>query len=273
MDCETTEIRLLLDGIYSEYGYDFRQYAFASIRRRILSRLTAENVHTITELLSKLLHEPGAMERFLVAVTVHTTSMFRDPGFYGVFRRKAVPMLRTYPSVRLWVAGCSTGEEVYSLAMLLDEEGLTKKCRVYATDLSDVVLKRAKGGIFPLSSMKEYTENYIRSGGTRSFSGYYRAEGDAAIFRSSLVENVVFAHHNLVTDASFNSFNVILCRNVMIYFDSNLQNHVHKLIYESLEPLGFLALGQAESLRFTPYEGNYEEVDDTGKLFRRVSAS
>ena len=264
------EIRLLLEGVFQRYGLDFRDYAYASIRRRILGRLAPEGVTSVSCLQDKVLHDREAMERLLAALTVHVTSMFRDPGFYLAFREKVVPLLRTYPFVRIWHSGCSTGEEVYSMAILLHEEGLYDRCRIYATDVSEAVLGRAKSGVFPIAQMKEYTENYQKAGGTRSFSEYYSAQQDHVLFRSWLHENVVFAQHNLVTDASFNEFNAVLCRNVMIYFNKSLQERVHHLLYGSVERFGVLALGRKETLRYTPHESCYEDLEEPERLYRKV---
>jgi chemotaxis protein methyltransferase CheR len=271
VDREEVEIGLLLEGIFRQYGYDFRSYALASIRRRILNVVRAEELNSISGLQERVLHDSACMERLLTALTVHVTAMFRDPGFYWAFRAKVAQALETYPFVRIWHAGCSTGEEVYSLAILLSEEGLYSRCRIYATDLSERVLQRARDGIFPLGAMKEYTENYVKAGGKAAFSEYYTARYDHAVFRPALRENVVFAPHNLVTDGSFNEFNVILCRNVMIYFDRALQNRVHELFYKSLARLGVLGLGKKESLRFTPYEDCYQELDGQERLYRKLS--
>jgi chemotaxis protein methyltransferase CheR len=196
--------------------------------------------------------------------------MFRDPNFYKAFRERVVPLLRTYPYIRLWHAGCATGEEVYSMAILLQEEGLYDRSRIYATDINEVVLARAKEGIFPLDRMQEYTENYIAAGGKRAFSDYYTAKYGGALFNASLTKNVVFSLHNLVTDRSFAEFNVILCRNVLIYFDKSLQAHVHGLFYDSLANFGILVLGSKESLRFSPYEDRYEQINGPEKIFRKV---
>src|SRR2546423_3132019 len=201
------------------------------------------------------------MERFLRAVTVHVTAMFRDPGFWRAVRAKVVPHLRGQPFFRVWHVGCSTGEEVYSMAILLHEEGLYPKCRIYATDLNEAVLATARDGIFPLAALQEYTGNYLQAGGTGAFSDYYTARYDRVIFHRALTENVVFAQHNLVTDSSFNEFQVIVCRNVLIYFGPALATRVHRLLYESLAPSGFLALGDKESIKFTPHEACYEEFD------------
>jgi chemotaxis protein methyltransferase CheR len=268
---QAVEIELLLEGVFQHYGYDFRDYASASIRRRIVAQMQAEGTNSISGLQDRVLHEPACMERLLLQLTVHVTSMFRDPGFYLAFRRMIVPLLETYPFVRIWHAGCSSGEEVFSLAILLKEEGIYEKCRIYATDLSEAVLSGAKEGLFPLASMKEYTENYQRAGGKTSFSEYYTARYDHALFKPSLRENVVFAPHNLVTDGSFNEFNVILCRNVMIYFNKSLQERVHGLLHQSLARLGVLGLGRKESLRYTPHEASYEALDEPERLYRKVA--
>jgi chemotaxis protein methyltransferase CheR len=269
-DVEDIEVALLLEGVYRRYGFDFRQYAPASLRRRLWRRAHAEGLQSISGLQEKLLHDSASMERLLLDLSINVTAMFRDPQFYVAFRTKVVPKLRTYPFTRFWVASCSTGEEVYSLAILLHEEGLYERARIYATDINESVLERARAGVFPLDKMQEYTQNYIKAGGVRAFSEYYLAAYDGAQFQHSLVENVVFAQHNLVSDRSFNEFNVIVCRNVMIYFDRALQNRVHTLFYESLANLGFLALGQKEAIQFSPYEDRYEELDAVEKLYRKV---
>jgi chemotaxis protein methyltransferase CheR len=203
-------------------------------------------------------------------LSVNVTAMFRDPGFYVVFRETIVPLLRTYPFIRIWHAGCSTGEEVYSLAILLHEEGLYERARIYATDINEDVLQKAKARIYPLDKMQEYTQNYQRAGGTSSFSEYYTAAYDGALFASALASNVVFAQHNLVTDRSFSEFNVILCRNVMIYFDRELQDRVHALFYESLPTYGILALGSKETLRFSRCEDRFEVLSAREKIYRKV---
>jgi chemotaxis protein methyltransferase CheR len=270
LDLESIELQLLLEGVYRQYGFDFREYAPASLKRRILRRVHAEGAATISGLLARLLHEPEAMQRLLLDLSINVTSMFRDPSFYAAFRTKVVPLLRTYPFTRIWVAGCSTGEEVYSLAIVLAEEDLYARTRIYATDINEAVLARAREGVFALDKMQEYTENYIRSGGSRSFSTYYLARYDGALFDRTLTENVVWAPHNLVQDRAFNTFNVILCRNVMIYFGRPLQNRVHQLFHDSLERFGVLGLGHKESIRFTGFQDSYRELDANEKLFRRI---
>jgi chemotaxis protein methyltransferase CheR len=267
---EETEIDLLLQGVLCRYGFDFRNYARTSLRRRIREAIRAENVGTISGLQEKVLHDPACMERLLLTLSINVTAMFRDPGFYRVFRVKAVPHLRTYPFIRVWHVGCSTGEEVFSLAILLEEEGLHERCRIYATDMNEGVVQKAQTGIFPLAAMRGYTANYVAAGGKRAFSDYYTARYDNVVFHSALKRNVVFSQHNLTTDASFNEFNVIFCRNVLIYFDKTLQERVHELIHESLAPFGILGLGDKESLRLTPYESRYEPLDPREKLYRRI---
>jgi chemotaxis protein methyltransferase CheR len=270
LETEALELQLLLEGVYRQYGFDFREYAPASLKRRVWRRVQAEEAGTIAGLLERVLHDPDVMERLLLDLSINVTAMFRDPTFYAAFREQVVPMLRTYPFTRIWVAGCSTGEEVYSLSILLHEEGIYDRTRIYATDINEAVLERAREGVFPLDKMQEYTENYIRAGGKRSFSEYYLAKYGGALFDRTLTDNVVWAPHNLVQDRSFNTFNVILCRNVMIYFDRALQTRVHELFYDSLERFGILALGHKESIRFTGIEGAYEELDVHEKLYRKV---
>jgi chemotaxis protein methyltransferase CheR len=269
-ELEQLEIDLLLEAVYRRYGFDFRQYAQASLKRRLWRRLLAEGLHTISELQAKLLHDPACMERLLLDLSINVTSMFRDPSFYLAFREQVVPLLRTYPFTRIWCAGCSTGEEVYSLAILLEEEGLYERARIYATDINENVLATARAGVFPLAAMQQYTQNYIKGGGKHDFSRYYVAAYDGAQFSRSLVENVVFAQHNLAMDRAFNEFNAILCRNVMIYFDKTLQDRVHTLFYESLETFGILALGHKESLSFTPFVDAYEELDVAERIYRKA---
>ncbi|CAM4450117.1 CheR family methyltransferase [Paenibacillus tarimensis] len=269
-ELERIEIELLLEGLYRMYGYDFRNYAFSSVRRRIWHRVHSERLETITALAERMLHDRSCMERLLADMTIHVTEMFRDPEAFRSFREHVVPMLKTYPFIRVWHAGCSTGEEVYSMAILLHEEGLLEKTRIYATDTNADVLDQAKKGLFPLERMQLYTRNYMEAGGTQSFSHYYTARYDSVIFHSFLKSNIVFGQHNLVTDGSFNEFNVIFCRNVMIYFNKSLQDHVHGLLYDSLSTFGILALGTKESINFTRHADKYEELDTTNRLYRKI---
>jgi chemotaxis protein methyltransferase CheR len=267
---ERVEIELLLEGMYRRYGFDFRSYAYASVRRRLWKRIESEGMTTISSLTERVLHDPDMMDKVLMDLSINVTAMFRDPAFYAAFRSQVVPMLRTYPFFRVWHAGCSTGEEVYSMAILLEEEGLYDRARIYATDINEVVLQKARSGIFPIDRMQEYTDNYIKAGGARSFSEYYTAKYDGALFRPALLRNVVFSQHNLVTDRSFAEVNVILCRNVLIYFDKSLQQRVHGLFYDSLGMFGVLALGSKESMKFSQYEDCYEAVSGPQKIYRKV---
>ena len=267
---ERIEIELLLEAVHRHYGFDFRGYAYSSLRRRVWKRIQAEGLGTVSALQDRVLHDADIMERLLDDLSVTVTAMFRDPGFYRTFRETVVPILRTYPFIRIWHAGCSTGEEVYSMAILLHEEDLYDRARVYATDMNETVLRRARDGIFPLDRMQEYTENYIRAGGRRSFSEYYTSGYNGALFDANLRRNVVFAQHNLVTDGSFTEFNVVLCRNVLIYFVKALQTRVHGLFYDSLTMFGILALGSKESLRFSKYDGCYEPLVQSEKIYRKI---
>ena len=269
---EGLEIELLLEGIHRRYAFDFRDYAPASLRRRLWRRAQAEGLPTLTALQERVLHDPAVMERLLLDLSVTTTSMFRDPPFWRALRHHVVPVLRTHPFVRIWSAGCSTGEEAYSVAMLLDEEGLLERSRIYATDVSEHVLERARSGLFPLSRMREATQNYLQAGGTRAFSDYYVAGYDAARLRRSLTDKIIWGQHNLVSDSSFNEFHLILCRNVLIYFGKPLQDRVHELMHDSLAPFGVLGLGSKESLRFTVREADYQPVVAEQHLYRRVPA-
>jgi len=271
MDLEDIEIHLLLEGIYLHYGYDFRQYAPSSLKRRILDFARLEAVDGISLLQARLLRDPACFERFVLALTVNVTAMFRDPPFYIAFRRRVVPLLRTYPFIRIWHAGCSTGEEVYSLAILLKEEGIYDRCRIYATDINEAVLRRARSGIYPLKMVEAYESNYAGARGKGVLSDYYTEKYESAILRASLRENILFSQHNLASDGSFNEFNVILCRNVLIYFNKALQDRVHELFYGSLCMFGILCLGSKETLKLSPRESDYEELAGGERMYRRTA--
>ena len=270
LELESIELELLLEAVYRHYGYDFREYALASLRRRVWRRVREERLESITALTDRLLHDPECMGRLLGDLSISVTAMFRDPGFYVSFAEHVVPQLHTYPFTRIWVAGCSTGEELYSLAILLAEHDLYERTRIYATDINQLALDQARHGVYPLDRMQEYTENYINAGGKRAFSEYYVAAYDGALFDAALSENVVWAQHNLAQDGSFNEFHVILCRNVLIYFDKALQDRVHRLFDESLARFGTLCLGNKESMRFSAYEDSYDVVDAEAKIYRRT---
>jgi chemotaxis protein methyltransferase CheR len=269
-ELEKIEIEILLEAIYRHYGYDFRNYVFSSIRRRVRYRMKTENLSSVSGLQEKVLHDPKMMEKLFIDFSINVTEMFRDPDFFLSFRRQVIPVLKEYPYIRIWHAGCSSGEEVYSMAILLHEEGLLKQSRIYATDINETVLKTAKKGIFPINKMQAYTKNYLKAGGTKAFSEYYSVKQDQVMFHSALSENVIFAQHNLVTDGSFNEFHVIICRNVMIYFNKELQNHVHQLFYQSLCRSGFLGLGNKEGITFTNQAKYYEEIDSAEKIYQKV---
>lgn len=268
---EDIELELLLEGLFQQYGYDFRDYSRASVMRRVVDAMQQEQARTISALQAKVLHDPECMGRLLLALSVSVTSMFRDPDFYMTFRSKVVPVLRTYPFIRIWNAGCSTGEEAYSLAILLREEGLQERSRIYATDVNKVALERAEAGTYPLRAMQQYADNYHEAGGTRSFTDLYTVRAGEGHLDPSLKRNIVFAEHNLVTDAPFNEFNVVLCRNVLIYFNRSLQDRVHNLLYKSLAIFGVLGLGKRETIRFTSHQDCYKELDGPARLYRKVA--
>lgn len=267
---EALELDLLLEAVFQQYGYDFRDYARTSIRRRVWTLVNQERLQTISALQDRVLHDRGCFDRFLRGISVHVSAMFRDPHFFLAFRRHLVPMLRTYPFIRIWQAGCSLGEEAYSLAILLQEEGLYDRSLIYATDINEATLRQAREGIYSAELMQKYTHNYLASGGQRSFSEYYTARYEFAILRPTLQQNIVFSQHNLVSDGPFNEFNVVLCRNVMIYFNRELQERTHTLLHKSLSMFGVLGLGSKESLRFMPQERFYEPLLPGERLYRRV---
>ncbi len=267
---EKIEISLLLEGIYQLYGYDFRNYIYSSMRRRIRHRIRIENLSNISALLEKVLHDYQVMERLFADFCIHVTEMFRDPDFFLTLRTRILPVLKDKPIIRIWSAGCASGEEVFSMAILLYEEGLHDKTMIYATDMSDKIINKAKQGVFPLSRMKLYTQNYINSGGARSFSDYYKVVDDKAIFTPCLGRKVIYAQHNLASDESFNEFDIIICRNVLIYFNRVLQEKVHKLFYDSLCVQGFLGLGNKETLDFSDVAHCYDNVDIKEKIYRKL---
>jgi chemotaxis protein methyltransferase CheR len=267
---EDIEVKLLLEGVLLRYGYDFREYALAPLKRSIASGMAGEGVPTISAYQERLLHDPTSMQRFLSGVGVNVTSLFREAEVFRCLREEVVPRLRTYPSVRIWLAGCSTGEEVYSMAMILEEEGLYERSRIYATDLNEDHLAVARTGAYPLDRIRMDEAGYTHSGGRGSISDFYALSGHSAMFRRELQRNVTWARHNLVTDGSFNEFHLIVCANVLIYFKPALQERAHRLFYDSLVRSGYLALGQRESLVFCPDSSRYEQVRDGVNLFHKV---
>lgn len=266
---ENIETDLLLDAIYLKYGYDFRNYAKASIRRRIHHRLSLSNLETISEMQHKLLDDKEFFATLLLDLTVNVTEMFRDPFFFKTIRENVIPELKSLPFIKVWLAGCSSGEEVYSIAILLKEEGLGQNALIYATDVNELIINKAKKGVFPIDKMKDYTRNYKNSGGLASFANYYTAKYDYVIMDNSLKKNIVFSDHNLVTDAVFGEMDLILCRNVLIYFNKELQDRVFRLFYESLHPRGFLCLGSKETIRFSTCSDDLEDVAGDQKIYRK----
>jgi chemotaxis protein methyltransferase CheR len=267
---ETAEMDLLLEAIHRVFGYDFRQYARSTVQRRLVEIMLGEHCQNLSELQGKVLRHFGVLNKVVSALSIQVSSLFRDGTFFQAFRRKAVPILRTYPSVRIWHAGCATGEEVYSLAILLAEEGLLTKCRLYATDINIDAMEIAANGIYKQSDIEGGQWSYLQAGGSKSLPDYFQTSGGEARVLDSFKERITFFHHNLVTDTSFNDFHVILCRNVLIYFDKPLKDRVHELLYESLVRFGILGLGGNETLHITPKEKRYKILDETARLYRRT---
>jgi chemotaxis protein methyltransferase CheR len=268
-ELERLEMELLLLAIYRHHGFDFRGYAPASLYRRVHRHLENAGIPSVLRLTELVLHEKAALHRLLHDLSVNVTAMFRDPSFFLEFRSLVAPVLRTYPTVRIWHAGCSTGEEVYAMSILLEEEGLYERCRIYATDMDSTVLEHARQGIFPLSRMKEYSSNYFLGGGKRSLGDYYTAKYDGALFAPRLAKNVLFTQHNLAMDRAFSEFNVIVCRNVLIYFDRTLKDHTLGLFADSFATFGVLCLGRKESLRFTAFESEFSTLSGRERIYRR----
>lgn len=264
-----SEVITLLEDVNRRYGYDFRQYSRAHIKRRIMNRLAMSGMQHIDQMRKAVLNDSMFASLFLQDLSITVTEMFRDPGFYKSLRENVIPILRTYPFIKIWHAGCATGQEAYSMAILLKEEGLYERTTIYATDFNQDALNQARSGIFSGKLMKDYTANYQLAGGKESFSDYYTSSYEMAIMNSNLKKNIVWANHNLVTDAVFAEVHMILCRNVLIYFDRDLQRHVHHLFYESLAKGGILCLGSKESLQFGPYSEAYLEVDKKQKIFKK----
>jgi len=266
-NAELDEIIFLLK---REYGYDFSNYSAASFKRRVARVMSLNRITSFYDLKYAVTNDKKFVAHFIQEITVNVTEMFRDPQFYKKLNDKVLPVLASYPSIKIWHAGCSTGEEVYSLAILLHEMDLLQRARIYATDINTLALEKARKGIIDVRLVKEYTQNYIKAGGKTDFSSYYTARYDNAIIRRDLRERVVFSQHNLVADGAFNEFQLICCRNVLIYFNRVLQNRVLQLFYNSLSPLGYLALGIKESLLFTGMQHKFEAADSTAKIFRRL---
>lgn len=257
---EDRELELLINDIFDYHGYDFGGYSRASFKRRVDRLYQMDGFGSFGEFLSRVRADEAYFKRMIEEITVNVTEMFRDPSFYTVLRQEIIPVLATKPFIRIWHAGCSTGEEVYSMAILLHEANLLHKSLLYATDINPLVLASAKSGVFPLRMMKQYSENYLTAGGKQDFSKYYIANYGMAKFDSHFTEKMVFSQHNLVSDSSFNEFDLILCRNVLIYFDKELQDRALSLFDESLSPLGYMALGTKETMKFSTIQRKYEQL-------------
>jgi len=270
VETETIELDLLLEGIHRRWGYDFRSYARASLKRRITKCMEDVGLDHLSEMVPRVLHDKAFFDAFLKNLSVTITEMFRDPTFYRALRKHLVDHLKTYPFIKIWHAGCATGEEAYSMAILLQEEGLLGRATIYATDYNDQALDRAKGGMYALEKIQQYTANYVASGGTQSFSDYYRARYGSAKMDPALTERITFSHHNLVTDGVFGEMNVVICRNVLIYFDKTLQNRTLALFADSLCRRGFLCLGSKETLEFSSVSNSFESVAKKEKIYRKV---
>jgi len=269
LETQNIELQLLLQAIYLKYGYDFRNYAKASIKRRVNHRQLKEGLENLSAMQHKLLYDVHFFERLLLDMSINVTEMFRDPGFYLALRKNVIPQLKKYPFLKIWHAGCSSGEEVYSMAILLKEEGLYDRTQIYATDMNEVVLRQAKDGIFNISKLKQYTANYQKAGGLEAFSDYYMAHYEHVVMDKSLKKNVLFSDHNLATDGVFGEMNLILCRNVLIYFNRDLQNRVLKLFFDSICQDCFLCLGSKESIRFSENADAFEDVVREERIYRR----
>ncbi len=268
-DLENIEIDLFLAAIFQRYGYDFRNYARATVKRRLRHLLAKTNYARISDMIPPLLHDEAFARLVIFDFSITVTEMFRDPDFYRAMRERVVPYLKTYPFVKVWVAGCATGEEVYSLAIVLQEEGVYDRATLFATDFNDLALQKAGEGIYPLKEMRQYTANYQQSGGKRSFADYYHAQYDSVIMDQSLKARITFANHNLVTDGIFGDVHLIFCRNVLIYFDKTLQHRVLTLLTDSLLHGGFLCLGTKETLEFSPIESYFRVIDAHEKIYQK----
>ncbi len=269
LENQRLEVRLLLEAIYLKSGFDFRGYAAAHIKRRLDHVRVQAGMAAFTDVIHRLIEDDDFFDTVLTALSINVTEMFRDPSFYRRIRETVIPHLKTYPFIKIWHAGCAAGQEVYSMAILLAEEGMKARTQIYATDINPPVLEAARRGIYPLEVMRQYTANYQKAGGTTSFSEYYTASEDAALLNGALKDNVLFSPHNLVTDGIFGEMNLIFCRNVLIYFGDDLQNQVIKLFLDSLCNGGFLCLGSKESLRFSEHADAFEVIDAREKIYRK----
>ncbi|MGM0566563.1 MAG: CheR family methyltransferase [Bacteroidota bacterium] len=261
------EIKLFLEAIFLKYGYDFRNYSKAHVKRRIMHRLNLSDVNSISEMQYKVLHDLDFMKEVVNDFSINVTEMFRDPDFYRALRNEAIPILKTYPFIKIWHAGCSTGEEVYSMAIMLKEEGLLERTQIYATDYNQLVLTKAKYAVYPAENMHEFEKNYRKSGGQKSLTDYYSHEEGNIRFHNYLRKKIVFSDHNLVLDNVFAEVHMVICRNVLIYFNSHLQNRVIKLFFDSIITGGLLALGSKETLDYSAYADAFEALNPRQKIY------
>lgn len=271
-EIENIELELFLEAIYQRYGYDFRHYARASAQRRVKHILAKSGHKNVSDLIPLLMRDEAFAQKAIHSFSITVTEMFRDPDFYRAIRQTVTPYLQTYPFIKIWVAGCATGEEVYSLAILLKEEGIYDRTTIYATDFNESALKQAADGIYPLKDVKQHTGNYQKSGGLLSFSDYYHAEYDSAIMNPALKSNITFANHNLVTDGVFTEVQVVFCRNVLIYFDRTLQNWALTTLTNSLTRGGFLCLGTKETLEFSSIVDQFKPVLLEQRIYQKRAA-
>jgi chemotaxis protein methyltransferase CheR len=271
LENQDIEIRLVIQAIFEKYGYDFRNYSQAHIKRRILNRFSISGLKNISEMIHEAIHNPKFVDMILMDLSINVTEMFRDPSFYRSLREEVIPLLRDLPFIKIWHAGCSSGEEVYSMAIILREEGLYQKTQIYATDFNPVIIRQAREGQYLLTRMKEFTMNYQKAGGKGSFSDYYAIHHDRAKMLDSLKKNIVFASHNLVTDSVFAEVNLIICRNVLIYFNRQLQDRVIQLFMDTLPGGGILCLGSKENLQFSEHAGQFDPVNEKERIYTRIS--
>lgn len=265
------ELQLFIEAIYLKYDYDFRDYAVASLKRRVTAAMTRFGVSTLTQLQDRVIHDPRTFAPLLDFLTVQVSEMFRDPAYFLALRKQVIPFLRTYPSLKIWVAGCSTGEEAYSLAILLREEGLLERTLIYATDINEAALEKAQAGVYEVDRLSGFTENHRASGGKTSLSDYYTAAYGRALLDPSLRSRIVFSDHSLATDAVFAEVQFVSCRNVLIYFNRTLQDRALGLFHEALCHKGFLGLGSKESVRFSAHAKSFQEFVGPDRIYRRAT--
>lgn len=273
LENQDIEIQLVVNAIYEKYGYDFRNYSQAHVKRRILNRFNHSGLKNISEMIHEVLYNPKFVDLILMDLSITVTEMFRDPSFYKAIREEVIPILQTFPFIKIWHAGCSSGEEVYSMAIILKEEGLYEKTQIYATDFNPIIIKQAKDGLYPQTRMKEFVMNYQKAGGKGTFSGYYSINHESAKLLDSLKKNIVFATHNLVTDSVFAEVNLVVCRNVLIYFNRQLQDKVIRLFMDTLPGGGILCLGSKENLQFSEHIDHFDPFIEKEKIYIKKSFS